>query len=99
MWFGIQCEAEDALAIGLVDRLSEDGKVLDDAIEFANKIAKRPPLSIAAITKLVNISPSISPDLHLKIEREELGRLFTTKDMQEGMTAFFQKKEPVFKGE
>ncbi|MBN2158499.1 MAG: enoyl-CoA hydratase/isomerase family protein [Spirochaetes bacterium] len=99
MWFGMQCEADEALAIGLVDRISEDGKLIDDALEFANRIAKRPPLSIAAITKLVNISPSITPDLHLKIEREELGRLFTTKDMQEGMTAFFSKREPVFKGE
>jgi enoyl-CoA hydratase/carnithine racemase len=98
MWFGMQLEADDALAIGLVDRISE-GNVLNDALEFANKFAKRPPLSITAITKLVNISHSISQDMHLKIEREELGRLFTTKDMQEGMTAFFQKKEPTFKGE
>ncbi len=99
MWLGMQVEAEEAVSIGLADKISEDGKVLDDAIEFANKLAKRPPLSIAAITKLVNISPSISPDMHLKIEREELGRLFTTKDMQEGMTSFFQKREPNFKGE
>jgi enoyl-CoA hydratase/carnithine racemase len=98
MWFGKQCEAEEALAIGLVDRISE-GNVVDDALEFANKIATRPPLSITAITKLVNISHSISQEMHLKIEREELGRLFTTKDMQEGMTAFFQKREPKFKGE
>jgi len=42
---------------------------------------------------------SISPEQHLKVEREELAKLFGTKDMQEGMTAFFTKREPVFKGE
>jgi len=98
MYLGRQCEADEALAIGLVDHISE-GNVLDDALELANKIAKRPPLSIAAITRLCNISQNITPDMHLKIEREELGRLFTTKDMQEGMTSFFQKREPNFKGE
>ncbi|OHD66437.1 MAG: hypothetical protein A2176_06835 [Spirochaetes bacterium RBG_13_51_14] len=99
MFLGKQVEAEEALAIGLVDRISEEGKVLDDAITFANELAKRPPLSIKAILKVVTMSPSISPDMHLKIEREELGKLFTTKDMMEGMTAFAQKREPQFKGE
>jgi len=42
---------------------------------------------------------SISPEQHLKVEREELAKLFTTKDMMEGMTAFATKKKPNFKGE
>jgi enoyl-CoA hydratase/carnithine racemase len=99
MFLGKQVEAEEALAIGLVSRISEEGKVLDDAIEFANQIAKRPPLSIQAILRLVNISQGLTPELHLKIEREELGKLFFTKDAMEGMTAFAQKREPNFKGE
>lgn len=98
MYLGKQCEADEALAIGLVDHIV-DGNVLDAALELANKIVKRPPLSITAITKLCNISPSITPDMHLKIEREELGRLFNSKDAQEGIGAFFEKREPNFKGE
>jgi len=42
---------------------------------------------------------SAAPEQQLKVEREELARLFTTKDMQEGMTSFFQKRKPDFKGE
>lgn len=99
MLLGRQVEAEEALAIGLVDRLCEEGKTLDDAIAFANELAKRPPLSVKAILRVVTASPSMSPDQHLKIEREELARIFTTKDMMEGMTAFAQKREPQFKGE
>jgi len=99
MLLGRQVEADEALAIGLVDRICDEGKVLEEAIAFAGELAKRPPLSVKAILKLVSASPGLSPDQHLKVEREELGRLFTTKDMMEGMTAFAQKREPEFKGE
>jgi enoyl-CoA hydratase/carnithine racemase len=98
MYLGAQCEADDALAIGLVDHITE-GNVLDAALELANKIAKRAPLSVAAITKLCNISQNITPEQHLKIEREELGKLFNSKDAQEGIGAFFEKREANFKGE
>jgi enoyl-CoA hydratase len=99
MLFGKQIEADEALAIGLVDKLSEEGKTLDDAIALANMLAARPPLSVKAVLKIISASPSMSPEMHLKMEREELAKLFTTKDMMEGMTAFAQKRTPVFKGE
>lgn len=99
MFLGTQVDAEEALRIGLVDRLCEEGKTLDDAVAFGAELAKRPPLSIRSILKVVTMSPGISQDTHLKMEREELAKLFTTKDMMEGMTAFAQKREPQFKGE
>jgi len=54
---------------------------------------------VKAILKIMSMSPDISPQQHLKVEREELARIFTSKDMMEGMTAFAQKREPVFVGE
>lgn len=98
MLFGKQIEAEEALAAGLVDKICEEGKTLDDAVELGNQLATRPPLSVKAILKIVSASPSISPDLHLKREREELATLFQTEDMREGTTAFFQKRKPEFQG-
>jgi enoyl-CoA hydratase/carnithine racemase len=99
MILGTQIEAEEALRIGMVDRLCDEGRVLEEAIAFGEQIALRPPLCVQSILKIMAMSPSVSPEYHLKIEREELGRMFTTKDMIEGMTAFAQKRQPVFKGE
>jgi len=99
MLLGKQIEAEEALSIGLVNRICEDGKLMEECIEFATELAGRPPLSVKAILKTLSLSASVSPEQQLKIEREELARLFTTKDMQEGMTSFFQKRKPEFKGE
>ncbi len=99
MLLGKPFEDEEALALGIVDQLCEAGKTLDDALAFANELAVRPPLSMKAILKIMSASPSISPEQHLKMEREELAKLFSTKDMTEGMTAFMQKRPPAFTGE
>jgi enoyl-CoA hydratase/carnithine racemase len=99
MLFGKQLEAEEALKIGLVDKLCEDGKTLDDAVELGKALADRPPLSVKAILKIMSMSASMSPEWHLKVEREELGKLFTSKDAAAGMSAFFSKTKAVFTGE
>jgi enoyl-CoA hydratase/carnithine racemase len=99
MLLGKPFQAEEAFEIGLVDRLCEEGKTLDDAIELANEFAVRPPLAVKAVLKIISASGSVSPEQHLKMEREELAALFSTKDMTEGMTAFMQKRKPEFKGE
>ena len=98
IYLGKQCEADEAIAIGLVDHVT-GGNVVDAALELAHKIVKRAPLAVAAVTRLCNISPLISAEMHLKIEREELGKLFSSKDAQEGIGAFFEKREANFKGE
>ncbi len=99
MILGKQMEAEEAAALGMVDRICDEGKVMEEALEFAGQIAKRPPLSVKALLKILSMSPSVSPEQHLKVEREELAKLFTSKDTMEGMTAFMQKREPNFIGE
>ena len=52
-----------------------------------------------AILKVTALDGSVSKEQYLKAEREELAKLFTTKDMMEGMMAFAQKRDPNFIGE
>ena len=99
MILGKQMNSDEAFALGVANRLSDEGKTLDDAIAFAMELTKRPPIAVKALLKIFSMSASVSPEQHLKVEREELGKLFGTKDMVEGMTAFAQKREPVFKGQ
>ena len=96
---GKQVEADEALALGLIDRICEPEKVLDEAIKFGEDLAKRPPLSVQSVLNVMSLQESASAEYILKVEREELAKLFGTKDMIEGMTAFAAKRDPIFIGE
>ncbi len=90
---------QEALAIGLVDRVVPAADLMKEATEYAQLLAKRPPLAVAAV--LDGMSVGLEKGLHegLKVDREWSGKLGKSKDAVEGMTAFLQKREPVFKGE
>lgn len=96
---GRQIEADRAFELGLINRLSKEGETLTDAVALAGEISKRPPLAVKAILKIFANAHCSDRETHLKTEREELAKLFGSKDMIEGMSAFAQKREPVFKGE
>lgn len=96
---GKQIDSDTAVALGMINRLSKEEDTLADALQLAAELSKRPPLAVKAVLKLHGQAHRSDRETHLKTEREELANLFGTKDVIEGMTAFAQKREPVFKGE
>lgn len=97
--FSKKITPEEALSIGLVNKVSEAGRVMEDAMELAETLAKRPPLAVAGTLKSVGLALETDIDVGLNVEIEEMKKIQNTKDIIEGFMAFMEKREPVFRGE
>lgn len=97
--FSKRLQPQEALAIGLVDRVVPAADLLKEATALAIALSKRPPLAVRAV--LEGMSTGMEKGLMegLRVDREWATKLGQSKDAMEGMTAFLQKREPVFKGE
>jgi len=89
-------DAEEALARGLVNGVHDP--VLDRAREVAELLATKSPLALAAAKRAVNHALQGDHVENLQREADEFGGLFGTDDAREGLTAFAEKREPVFRG-
>lgn len=97
MMFGDVFGAEEALRLGIVDRLVGDGLLLQEATSMARTLAERPANSIRSIKRLVNEGVELDLDAGLAMETELFERIFETEDVREGVAAFMGKREPQFK--
>ncbi len=91
--------AAEADAMGLVSEVVADDAVLVRALDMARTIAAMPPIAAAQIKEVLLASQDASLDAALALERKAYQLLFDTKDKQEGMQAFFEKRKPQFTGE
>lgn len=96
---GEHIKADKALAIGLVDRIAQPEKLLEEARTFAATVASRGPISIKHAKKAINRGLSEGLEAGLRYEQVAFGRCFGTKDTKEGLSAFLEKRKPAFKGQ
>jgi enoyl-CoA hydratase/carnithine racemase len=99
IFFSKKVGAKEAYEMGLINHVSEMGKVVDDALAFAETLAKRPPIAVSCVLKALSAGQYEGIDQGLAIEAEGSDKVATTMDCIEGFTAFMEKREPVFKGE
>ena len=88
--------AEEALRIGLVNAVHDP--VLDQARETAALLASKSPIALRVMKELANRALGGDHTANLEAEGETFGELFSSDDAKEGMTAFVEKREPVFRG-
>lgn len=89
--------AEEALRIGLIGRVVEDGKALDCALEIAEVICGNGPLAVEAIKRSVRETEGMSEEDGLARELEIGWPIFASSDAAEGQSAFAEKRKPEYK--
>jgi enoyl-CoA hydratase len=90
--------AERAAAMGLVNRVVEDGTALDAAVSLAEVIAGNGPLAVAATKEVVRAAPSWAPDEAWARQEQIVRPVFGSEDAREGSTAFAERRAPVWRG-
>ncbi len=96
--FSKKINAAAALEIGLINQVSAPGKLMDDALEFAQKLVERPPIAVSCVLNAMAAGNYEGLDKGLNVEAEGSTRVRETKDRVEGFTAFLEKRKPVFTG-
>lgn len=90
-------KAEEALRVGLVNKVVEPDKVMEEAISFANTIAAQAPIAVKYCKAAINRGMQCDIETALMYESEVFGECFATEDQKEGMTAFVERREKSFK--
>jgi enoyl-CoA hydratase len=99
MLAGESIGADEALRLGLVNRVVEEESLLTEAESLARSIIETSaPLAARACLEAVTRGARMSLEDGLKLEAELFAALFSTEDVREGTRAFLEKRKPDFKG-
>ena len=95
---GRRISAQDALALGFVNRVAPKGNWLDEALDLAAVVARRPPLAVKIAKQAVLAAEEMPLAGALDHERRLYELTMASEDRVEGMRAFLEKRKPDFRG-
>ena len=95
---GDPISAADAHRYGLVNRLSEPGAALDEAMALAARITPNGPLAVAASKQIVAGAQDLTLAEGFVAQGPVIAPIMASEDAREGATAFAEKRPPVWKG-
>ncbi len=93
---GEPVRAEEALSIGLVQMVVSKDTLLDDAKKFASKLTAKSGLAMRQALSAIGRGAALDMAAAMNCESECFAGLYGSQDMKEGVTAFLEKRKPVF---
>lgn len=94
---GERLKAEQALAIGLISEIVEQGTVVEKALQLAAKVEAQSPTSVRYCKELIMAAREQPINSVFPKERENFVQLWDSQDQKEGVAAFLEKRKPEWK--
>jgi len=91
-------DANEALRIGLVEKVVPHEETMSVARDLAGAIAKRGPIAVRMAKTAINAGSEMDLQKALLLEKTLVSLCFDSEDRIEGMNAFLEKREPAFTG-
>ena len=95
---GRDVPADEALRIGLASAVLPAERFAEAVADYAARLAAGPPVALALTKRLLTQSPDATLEAQLRDELTHIKTCFATADVAEAMTAFREKRVPVFRG-
>jgi enoyl-CoA hydratase/carnithine racemase len=96
MLTGQPVSPSEALALGLVDRVFEPDRLVEDSMAYVARLAGGASMAVGSIKVAAKIGADLPLEGALALEREAVWRLFMSDDAAEGLAAFAEKRPPKF---
>lgn len=98
VFLGKMIDAKTAEQLGIVNMCVPPDKFRETVRQFALELASKAPVAVRIAKALINKGAAIGLDSALELEREGFGVVASSEDLKEGVSAFTEKRKPLFKG-
>ncbi len=98
VFLGDRISADEALTIGLIHKVVPLDRLNEEAEALAQRLAAGPPVALGVAKRAMNEGSQLPLVDGLMMEAESFGALAETEDFVEGISAFFERRKPEFKG-
>ena len=98
MFTGEPITADEAVALGLANRVVPKADLMDEAMAMAGRIAEKSSLALKLLKRTLVTGADMPLNAALSFERAMISLMYDSEDAHEGCTAFLEKRKPVFKG-
>ena len=98
MFTGDRISAEEAMRLGLINRVVDDGEALAEAMALAARIADKSSIVLKLLKRTLRDGMDMPPSASLRHEQAMIGLVLDTHDSHEGCAAFLAKRPAEFQG-